>query len=43
MEKGELTQALAEAGVQLGEKVAWADEMRVGLHGQVGEYGRLGE
>ena len=35
MEKGELTQALAEAAVQLGEQVAWADEMPVGLHGQV--------
>jgi hypothetical protein len=30
-----LTTALAAGGVQAGHVVAWADEMRLGLHGQV--------
>src|SRR5215212_894978 len=35
LEKGGLTAALKAAGVAAGQAVAWADEMRLGLHGQV--------
>jgi hypothetical protein len=35
VEKGGLAAALAAAGVTAGQAVGWADEMRLGLHGQV--------
>lgn len=35
MEKGGLAARLAETGLREGQRVAWADEMRLGLHGQV--------
>lgn len=35
MEKGGLSDSLSAVGVRLGQRVAWADEMRLGLHGQV--------
>lgn len=35
MEKGGLAANLTAAGVRRGQRVAWADEMRLGLHGQV--------
>lgn len=35
MEKGALAERLTEAGVRRDQAVAWADELRLGLHGQV--------
>jgi DDE superfamily endonuclease len=35
VEKGGLTAALTAAGLTVGQAVAWADELRLGLHGQV--------
>lgn len=35
MEKGGLAAGLTAAGVRAGEQVAWADELRLGLRGQV--------